>query len=91
VMRFLVRMYLYKRSYSAMVPDLPGCIAAGRTVEEVRKLITEAVELHVGLMRRRGEIVPMPAKHVELNTDDLEEGEFCTWVDVHVSETVSSP
>jgi predicted RNase H-like HicB family nuclease len=89
-MRFLVRMFLYKRSYSAMVPDLPGCIAAGRTVEKVRNLIAEAVELHVHLMRQRGETVPTPTKHVNLNIDDLEEGELCTWVEVDLAQPVSS-
>jgi predicted RNase H-like HicB family nuclease len=86
LMRFLVRMYLYKHSYSAMLPDLPGCIAAGSTVEEVHKLIAEAADLHVGLMRQSGETVPRPAKHLELNIDDLEEGELCTWVEVDLLE-----
>ena len=31
---------------SAYVPDLPGCIAAGETVEEVRELIAETIDFH---------------------------------------------
>jgi len=34
-------------NYSAYVPDLPGCIATGKTVEEAEKLIREAIELHL--------------------------------------------
>ena len=89
-MRYLVRIYKYAGDYSAMVPDLPGCIAAGDTVEEVRNLIAEAVELHIELMRQNGETVPVPAKHLDLNIDDLEEGELCTWVEVDAPEPVSS-
>ena len=45
---------------SAYVPDLPGCIAAGDTIEEVRKLITEAIEFHIEGLRENGEMVPLP-------------------------------
>ena len=48
-------------SYSAYVPDLPGCVSCGDTVEEVRKLIEEAVNLHAESLRRHGEPVPPPA------------------------------
>ena len=41
-------------SYGAYVPDLPGCIAVGRTESEVRRLIREAIEAHVDGLRRAG-------------------------------------
>jgi predicted RNase H-like HicB family nuclease len=47
-------------TYSAYVPDLPGCVAAGKTVAEVDKLIREAIELHIQAMREAGEPVPPP-------------------------------
>jgi len=46
--------------YSAYVPDLPGCIAAGATQEEVRGLIKEAIEFHVEGLILHGEKVPAP-------------------------------
>ena len=46
--------------YSAYVPDLPGCVSCGGTLEEVRKLINEAVNLHIDSLRRHGEPVPPP-------------------------------
>lgn len=81
-MRYLVRIYRQGDDYSAMVPDLPGCVAAGDSVEEVRDLIAEAIRLHIDLMRRSNEKVPEPARSIDLNVDELEEGELCTWVDV---------
>ena len=51
-------------SFSAYVPDLPGCVSCGDTIQEVRELIREAVELHVGSLRRHGESVPPPAAQV---------------------------
>ena len=48
-------------SFSAYVPDLPGCVAAGSSVEEAEALIREAVELHVASLREHGEPVPPPS------------------------------
>jgi predicted RNase H-like HicB family nuclease len=47
-------------SYSAYVPDLPGCVAAGTSVAEVEKLIREAIQLHIELLQESGEPVPPP-------------------------------
>ncbi len=47
-------------SYSAYVPDLPGCTACGDTLDEVRKMIEEAVSLHLASLRSHGEKVPSP-------------------------------
>lgn len=47
-------------SYSAFVPDLPGCVAAGDTPEEVEQLIREAIALHIESLRANGEPVPQP-------------------------------
>lgn len=48
-------------SYSAYIPDLPGCVSSGDTLEEVRAMIEEAVALHVESLREHGENVPPPA------------------------------
>jgi predicted RNase H-like HicB family nuclease len=44
--------------YGAYVPDLPGCVAVGGTIEEVRTLIREALDLHLAGMREDG--IPLP-------------------------------
>jgi len=46
-------------SYSAYVPDLPGCVACGDSPAEARQLIEEAVQLHIESLRQHGEAVPV--------------------------------
>jgi predicted RNase H-like HicB family nuclease len=53
-------------SYSAYVPDLPGCVAAGESIEEVESLIREGAQLHVASLREHGEQVPKPATAVTI-------------------------
>ncbi|MFN7926004.1 MAG: type II toxin-antitoxin system HicB family antitoxin [Bryobacteraceae bacterium] len=49
---------------SAYVPDLPGCITTGRTVEEIERNIREAIELHLEGMLEDGESIPEPSTEV---------------------------
>jgi len=44
--------------FSAHVPDLPGCIAAADSLQELKELMAEAVQGHIAAMRRRGYDVP---------------------------------
>ena len=53
-------------SYGAYVPDLPGCIAAGETRDEVVRLIQEAIEFHIEGLREDGQPIPEPASSFEL-------------------------
>ena len=45
-------------SFGAYVPDLPGCIAAGETKEEVMQLIKEAMKLHIESLKQDGASIP---------------------------------
>lgn len=47
-------------SYGAHVPDLPGCVAAAETREEVSALIREAIQLYIEELKRDGLPVPVP-------------------------------
>ena len=47
--------------FSAYVPDLPGCVSCGDTVDEVQASIAEAVRFHVESLRSHGEPVPAPS------------------------------
>lgn len=49
-----------KRNWSAFVPDLPGCIATGRTRKHIERMIHEAIEFHIEGLRSHGEAVPAP-------------------------------
>ena len=53
-------------SWGAHVPDLPGCIAAGGTREEVLQLIREAIELHVQGLQEQGLPIPEPRSEGEV-------------------------
>ncbi len=59
-MKFAVVIEKGPRNYSAYAPDLPGCIAAAESKEEVSKLIAEAVEIYVEEMRKDGLPLPVP-------------------------------
>ena len=51
-------------SYSAYVPDLPGCVAAGATLEEVERRIVEEIRLHLQSLSAQGETAPEPRTEV---------------------------
>jgi len=52
-------------NYGAYVPDLPGCVAAAETREEVLKLIRKAIEFHLDGMREEGLAIPRPSSTAE--------------------------
>lgn len=64
-MRYLMIIEPGERNYSAYLPDLPGCIATGKSIEEVRERMREAVELHLEGMREDGLPIPPPTRLVE--------------------------
>ena len=64
-MRYAVVVEKTAHSYSAYVPDLPGCVAAAETEEDVLKLIREAIDLHLESLREEGEPVPEATSHAE--------------------------
>lgn len=48
------------RNWSAYVPDLPGCVAAGETRAATEQLIREAIEFQLDGMREDGDVIPEP-------------------------------
>ena len=52
-------------NYAAYVPDLPGCVATGATIEETERSIREAIEIHVEGLRADGLPIPEPSSCVE--------------------------
>jgi predicted RNase H-like HicB family nuclease len=60
---------VYERAahnYAAYVPDLPGCVATGRTRQEVEERIREAIRLHLEGMRSDRTAIPEPETWTEL-------------------------
>ncbi len=64
-MRYAIVIEQAGGNYSAYVPDLPGCIATGATIEEVEQQLREAIEFHLEGMREDGIEVPQPISLVE--------------------------
>ncbi len=64
-MRYAVVIEKGESSYGAYVPDLPGCVAAGDTKEEVITLIQEAIEFHIEGLKEDGLPIPDPSSTVE--------------------------
>ena len=54
-----------KTGYGANAPDLPGCVATGRTIEETRQRMAKAIEMHLSAIREDGDTIPEPS-HFEL-------------------------
>jgi predicted RNase H-like HicB family nuclease len=63
--KYLVLFEKSSTGYGAYAPDLPGCVATGRTLQETRGRMTKAVEMHLSAMREDGDEIPEPS-HFEL-------------------------
>jgi predicted RNase H-like HicB family nuclease len=59
-MKYAVVIEWADGNYSAYVPDVPGCVATGKTVAEAQRNITEALAFHFEGLRRHGEPIPEP-------------------------------
>jgi predicted RNase H-like HicB family nuclease len=64
-MRYAVVIEKGESNYAAYVPDLPGCVATGATVEETERSIREAIGFHVEGLRADGLPVPEASSRVE--------------------------
>jgi predicted RNase H-like HicB family nuclease len=64
-MRYAVVIEKGEKNFSAYVPDLPGCVSVGDTLEEVKSEIREAIEFHLKGMREGGSPIPRPSSLAE--------------------------
>lgn len=64
-MRYAIVIERAENNFAAYVPDLPGCIATGKTVEETEQQIREAIEFHIRGMREDGVPIPDPSSRVD--------------------------
>jgi len=64
-MRYAVVIEKSDSGYGAYVPDLPGCVAVGETLEDTSRLIKEAIEFHLQGMREDGVTAPQPSAVTE--------------------------
>jgi predicted RNase H-like HicB family nuclease len=52
-------------NFSAYVPDLPGCVATGATIEETERAIREAIEFHIEGLREDDDPIPPSTSRVD--------------------------
>jgi predicted RNase H-like HicB family nuclease len=64
-MKYAVVFEKTSTGYSAYVPDLPGCVSAGATLEEAADLIRSGIAIHLNAMREDGDTIPEPTTHVD--------------------------
>ena len=64
-MRYAIVVEKGPTSYGAYVPDLPGCVAAAESRDEVLKLIREAIQFHLEEMRKEGLAPPEASSSAE--------------------------
>jgi predicted RNase H-like HicB family nuclease len=63
--RFLVIIEPGTRNYSAYAPDLPGCIATGKTLEDVKSNMREAINMHLQGMMEDNDPIPSSSSLAE--------------------------
>ena len=74
-MRYIAYLHKDKKSdYGVSFPDFPGCITAGSTLEEARRMAAEALSLHVAGMQEDGEEIPEPSTLDDLQNDPAMKG-----------------
>ena len=62
-MKYTVIIEKGPTSYGAQVPDLPGCVAAAETREEVCALIREAIQFYIEALKEEGLPAPEPQSY----------------------------
>ena len=81
--------YLHKEAksdYGVSFPDFPGCISAGSTLEEARRMAAEALSLHIAGLREDGVQLPEPSTLDDLRNDPVMKGAVAFLVEVAEQE-----
>ena len=70
VFKYLVIIERSDRNYSAYSPDLPGCVAAGKTIKSTLLRMKDAIQFHIEGLKREGAEIPEPltqAEYIEIS------------------------
>jgi len=89
-MKYLVIIEKGKNNYSAYSPDVLGCAATGKTVEETLETMKEALELHFEGMLEDSEEIPTPKSlnfYLE-QTDEISSDDILAHIEIEVPETI---
>ena len=75
-----------KSDFGVSFPDFPGCVTAGRTLEDARRMAVEALSLHIEGMMEDGDAIPQPSTLDSLADNPAMKGAVAVLVGVDVSE-----
>ena len=88
-MEYIAYLHKDKKSdFGVSFPDFPGCVTAGSTLEEARRLAVEALAMHVAGMREDGEAVPKPSTLDDLRGDPAMKGAVAFLTELREPEKV---
>ena len=76
-----------KSDFGVSFKDFPGCITAGRTLEEARMMAVEALNLHIKGMVEDGETIPAPSVLDDVAKDSAMRGAVALLVSAKFEET----
>jgi len=77
-----------KSDFGVSFPDFPGCVTAGKTLEEARRMAAEALALHIQGMAEDGEMIPDPSTLDEVANDPAMKGAVAFLVSAGLDKTV---
>ena len=77
-----------KSDFGVSFPDFPGCVTAGKTLEEARRMAAEALALHIQGMAEDGETIPEPSTIDDVANDPAMKGAVAFLVSVGLEKTV---
>ena len=81
--------YLHKDSksdYGVSFPDFPGCITAGSSLDEARRMAAEALSFHIAGLKEDGQVIPEPSTLDNLRNEPAMKGAVAFLVDVQEPE-----
>ena len=86
-MAYIAYLHKDKRSdYGVSFPDFPGCITAGTSLEEARRMAAEALSFHIAGMQEDGEAIPEPSTLDVLQNDPAMKGAVAFLVEATTQE-----
>lgn len=89
-MKYLIVIEKGKNNCSAYSPDVPGCAATGKTIEETLENIKTALEFHFEGVLENGEEIPMPKSlnyYLE-KTDEISNEDILAHINIEVPESI---
>ncbi len=88
-MQYIAYLHKEKKSdFGVSFPDFPGCVTAGRTLEEAHQLAADALKMHIEGMLEDGEIIPEPSTLDQLADDRALKNAVAFLVTVDVKDRV---